>query len=78
MKNFRIFLLAIISLSFFLQSCQKEDINEPQAETETATDVQNSDVSEAIISKLGSSPKVVFKQILLLIYRGRILRFSHL
>ncbi|WP_299889203.1 M57 family metalloprotease [uncultured Lacinutrix sp.] len=28
MKNFRIFLIAILSLSFFIQSCQKDEVNE--------------------------------------------------
>lgn len=52
MKNFRVFLMAIISLSFFFQSCQKEDINESQPESKVLPDSNTSDVPEAIVNKL--------------------------
>lgn len=46
MKNFRIFLIAILSLSFFIQSCQKEEL---APEEELKTD----EVSETILNRLG-------------------------
>ncbi len=52
MKNLKVFLIAIISVSFFLQSCQKEDINEPQEENKIFPEADTSDVPEVIINKL--------------------------
>lgn len=52
MKNLKVFLIAIISVSFFLQSCQKEDINEPQEENKILPEADTSDVPEVIINKL--------------------------
>lgn len=52
MKNLRTFTIAITVLSFFFQSCQKEDINESQSENQEITNPETAEVSEVILQKL--------------------------
>ncbi|WP_299254578.1 M57 family metalloprotease [uncultured Lacinutrix sp.] len=45
MKKFRIFLIAILSVSFFIQSCQKEELEQVQ-------EAKTNDVPEILLNKL--------------------------